>query len=52
VNVIPGKGIAFEFAIEPDGHSACVAIMVHLPGQRPAMILKDVNELLKKGVGR
>jgi hypothetical protein len=46
------KGIAFEFANELDAHSACVAIMVHLPGQSPAMTLEDVHELLKKGSGR
>jgi hypothetical protein len=43
------QGIAFEFEKEATPQSACIAIMVHLPGQSRVMTLEQVNELLKKG---
>jgi hypothetical protein len=43
------RGIAFEFSAAPIGHSVCIAVMVHLPGQRNIATQEQVAEVLEHG---
>jgi hypothetical protein len=44
-------GIAFEFSGAPIGHSVCIAIMVHPPGQSNIATQEQVAEVLRNGGG-
>jgi hypothetical protein len=43
------RGIAFEFSSAPIGHSVCIAVMVHPPGQSHIATQAQVAEVLEKG---
>jgi hypothetical protein len=43
------QGIAFEFSAAPIGHSVCIAIMVHPPGQAKIVTQAQVAEVLENG---
>jgi hypothetical protein len=43
------RGIAFEFSDAPIGHSICIAIMVHTPGQSNIATQEQVAEVLENG---
>jgi hypothetical protein len=43
------SGIAFEFSAPPSGDSACIAIMVHPPGQSNIATQEQVAEVLENG---
>lgn len=43
------RGIAFEFSDAPIGHSICIAIMVHPPGQSNIATQQQVAEVLENG---
>jgi hypothetical protein len=42
-------GIAFEFSDAPTGHSTCIAVMVHTPGQSNFATQQQVAEVLENG---
>jgi hypothetical protein len=41
------RGIAFEFSTAPIGHSVCIAVMVHPPGQSNIATQEQVAEVLE-----
>jgi len=43
------RGIAFEFSDAPAGHSICIGVMVHPPGQSNIATQEQVAEVLENG---
>jgi len=43
------RGIAFEFSNTPTNQSACIAVMVHTPGQGDLATQQQVAEVLENG---
>jgi len=43
------RGIAFEFSNAPTDQSACIAVMVHTPGQGNLATQQEVAEVLENG---
>ena len=43
------EGIAFEFSTAPVGHSVCIAVMVHPPGQSNVATQEQVAEVSENG---
>ena len=43
------RGIAFEFSAAPIGHSICIAVTVHPPGQSNLATQEQVADVLERG---